>query len=151
MFLFSSISVDTNRSYLHSYGGLVVACDRGSQGGCGTSRLQHTSNDQVHRGGNGIRANLVYLPSTSGAFLAREEGGRMGRGQSNKFSPNCNEKVGNSRISLCSVLITPTVHFSVEDSKSFPLHYNRSVDVDTVTLLLPQRENFDTSPGMNYR
>ena len=49
-----------NRSYLHSYGGLVVACDRGSQGGCGTSRLQHTSNDQVHRGGNEVRANLVW-------------------------------------------------------------------------------------------
>ena len=42
-----------HRSYLHSYGGQALACDRDSQGGCGTSRLQHTLNHQVHHEGNG--------------------------------------------------------------------------------------------------
>ena len=39
---------------------------------------------------------VIYLPSTSGAFLASEDGGNMGRGQSNRFSPNCNETGINS-------------------------------------------------------
>ena len=34
-----------------------------------------------------IRSGSIYLPSTSGAFFARVEGGSMGRGQSNRFSP----------------------------------------------------------------
>ena len=34
-----------------------------------------------------VRAGSIYLPSTSGAFFARVEGGSIGRGQSNRFSP----------------------------------------------------------------
>ena len=34
-----------------------------------------------------IRLRGIYLPSTSGAFFARVDGGSMGRGQSNRFSP----------------------------------------------------------------
>ena len=34
-----------------------------------------------------VRSGSIYLPSTSGAFFARVEGGSMGRGQSSRFSP----------------------------------------------------------------
>ena len=64
------------------------------QGGCGTSRLPHTSkikSSSLSWWSESSFGLSIYLPSTSGAFLAREEGGKMGRGQSNRFSPYCNE------------------------------------------------------------
>ena len=76
----------------------MLACGKGSRGGCGTSRWPRTSSNtfcgiyfktlfKLECEKTYVRLGSVYLPSTSGAFFARVEGGSMGRGQSNRFSP----------------------------------------------------------------
>ena len=76
----------------------MLACGKGSRGGCGTSRSPRTSSNtfcgiyfktlfKLECEKTYVRLGSVYLPSTSGAFFARVEGGSMGRGQSNRFSP----------------------------------------------------------------
>ena len=85
-------------AHLHNCGGQVPACGKGSRGGCGTSRWPRTSSNtfcgicfktlfKLKCEETYVGSASIYLPSTSGAFFARVEGGSIGRGQSNRFSP----------------------------------------------------------------